>query len=260
MKDLFDAITTRIQAPYFGYSLLAFVVLNWRALFLLIMLDATAHERISIFEQETSVWSVVVLPLLVGAILAIFTPWSRYIFEYLSQKPFALRDRIHLHADHQRTIQQTKLEQARSELFGQKEQELIERAKRDEEIAGIDDEDVKARLTNELATLRAERDKLASQMNSMGATLNADVLSGEAVKIIEAAAATKSGTILTSKSLSGRSIKAGNSVFGDKDAKSYALYESALEDLETMGYVKPQGPKREIFGLTHKGWRFAENR
>ena len=69
MKDLFDAITTRIQAPYFGYSLLAFVVLNWRALFLLIMLDATAHERISIFEQETSVWSVVVLPLLVGAIL-----------------------------------------------------------------------------------------------------------------------------------------------------------------------------------------------
>jgi len=260
MKELFDAVTTRIQAPYFGYSLLAFVGLNWRGLFLLVMLDASAEERISAFEQETTIGSVVFFPLLIGTLLAVLTPWSRYIFEYLSQKPFALRDQLQLNADHQRTIQQTKLEQARSELFGQKEQELIERAKRDEEIAAIDDEDVKIRLSKELATLRAERDRLTSQMKSMGSSVNPDILSSEAVKIIEAAAKTSGGTVLVQQSLSGRSIKAGDSIFGDKDAKSFALYESALEDLEVQGYVKQRGPKREIFELTNKGWRFAESR
>lgn len=259
MRELLDAVTTRIQAPYFGYSILAFLVLNWRAIFLLFMLDAPANERIAIFEQETSFWTVVIFPLLAGAILAILTPWSRYIFEHLSQKPFSLRDRLQLNADHQRTILQTELEQARSELFGQKEEELIDRAKRDEEIASIEDEEVKKRLVSELAALRAERDKLSSQVSSTRASADLDVLSKESVSLIKAAAKNKRGTILTPKTLSGRSINAGDSVFGDQDAKSYALYESALENLEVQGYVKPKGSKREMFELTNKGWNIAES-
>ena len=259
MKEFLDAVTTRIQAPYFGYSILAFLVLNWRAIFLLLMLDAPANERIAAFEQETSYWTALVFPLLAGAILAILTPWSRYVFEHLSQKPFAMRDRLQLNADHQRTILQTQLEQARSELFGQKEEELIERARRDEEIATIEDEEVKKRLVIELAALRAERDELSSQVKSKGGSVNPDVLSKESISLIKAAAKNKTGTILAPNTFSGKSINAGDSVFGDQDAKSYALYESALEELEVQGYVKPKGSKREVFELTNKGWNYAES-
>jgi hypothetical protein len=186
------------------------------------------------------------------------TPWSRYIFEYLSQKPFALRDQLLLNADHQRTIMQATLEQARSKLFTQKEQELIDRARRDEEIANINEEDVKERLTNELTALRAERDSLTSQFNSSRVLAKADVLSGAAVDLIKAAAKSKGGTILIPNTLGGRSIQAGGSTFGDADAKSYALYQSALDSLEEQGYVKARGYKREIFELTHKGWSFMD--
>ena len=34
MNDIFDAISARIKAPYFGYALLAFIGLNWRGIFL----------------------------------------------------------------------------------------------------------------------------------------------------------------------------------------------------------------------------------
>ena len=258
MKEFLDAVTTRIQAPYFGYSILAFLVLNWRAIFLLFMLDAPADQRVLMFDQETSFWTVVFFPLLIGAVLAILTPWSRYIFEHLSQKPFALRDSLQLNADHQRTILQTELEQARSELFGQKEEELIERARRDEEIASIENEEVKKRLVRELETLRAERDRLSSQVNSKSAG-NVDVLSKESIRLIKAAAKNEKGTILVPKTLGNRSIDAGDATFGDQDAKSYALYESALEELEVQGYVKPRGSKREVFELTHKGWSIAES-
>jgi len=260
MREIIDAVSNRIQAPYFGYSLIAFVILNWRGIFLLLVLDASAQERISAFEQETSFWSAVFLPLLAGAILAVLTPWSRYVFEFISQKPLALRDRLQLNAEHQRTILQTRLEQARSELFGQKEQELIERAKRDEEVASIDDEAVKKRLLGELETLRKERDRLASEAKSMRSSASADVLSSESVELLEAAGKSNNGTILVSKTLSGKSIKAGNSVFGSEDAKSYARYESALDTLEVQGYVKSRGSKREIFELTHKGWSLVEAR
>lgn len=259
MKEIVDAIGTRIQAPYFGYALLAFVALNWQALLMLLMHNAPLPDRITAFEQQTTVWSVLVFPLSIGAVFAVLTPWSRYVFELLSKKPFALRDRLRVHAEHDRIILQNDLEEARTALFGQKERELIERAKRDEEIAGIDDETLKDRLEKEVAALRAERDDLESQVN-LKAIAGFDAISGAAIEIIEAAAANGDGTILTPKTFSGRSIQAGKSVFGKEDSKTYARYASALEELEVEGYVKALGTKREIFELTHKGWQFAESR
>jgi hypothetical protein len=259
MKEIVDAIGTRIQAPYFGYAVLAFIALNWRALFMLLMHNAPVPDRIAAFEQGTTLWSVLLFPLLIGAFFAVLTPWSRFIFESISQKPLALRDRLRIHAEHERTVLQSELEKARTELFGQKEKELIARAKRDEEIAAIDDGELKQRLEKEVAALRTERDELKSQVGT--ATVSAaspDKLSGAAVEMVKAAASMESGDILTPKTLSGRSIQAGNETFGQEDAKSYARYASALEELEQQGYIKAVGNKREIFELTHKGWSFAE--
>lgn len=258
MKEVLDAVTTRIQAPYFGYSLLACLGLNWKAFFLLAFMDSSAQERIVAFEQETSILSVVAFPLLFGAIFAIITPWSRYVFELLSQKPFMLREQLQLDAEHRRTIQETRLEKARSELFSQHERELINRAKRDEEIANIDNDDVRESLLAKLNSLRSERDHLAHEITAIKSNNRVPSLSDTAFHLLRMASEEGKGMIVSPKTIGGRSIRVGRNQLGSEDAKSYAMYEAALEELERNGYVKPRGEKREIFEVTHKGWGLLE--
>jgi len=66
MGDVLDAVSARIKAPYFGYAVLAFIALNWRAIFLFVMTEATPVERLAIFDAHTSNWTLFFAPLLVG--------------------------------------------------------------------------------------------------------------------------------------------------------------------------------------------------
>jgi hypothetical protein len=69
MKKVLEAISNRMKAPYFGYSILAFIVLNWREVFLRMTSKKEPADRLALFELETSVWTLVVYPLLIGALL-----------------------------------------------------------------------------------------------------------------------------------------------------------------------------------------------
>ncbi len=125
MKDVVDAIGARIKSPYFGYSVLAFVALNWRALFLLLLSKASPENRILEFDAVTSSWTLFVLPLFIGSLVAIISPWIGLLFEYISRKPFGLTDVIKIEAQHKNTIKQAELERTRNDLFAIKEKELI---------------------------------------------------------------------------------------------------------------------------------------
>jgi len=48
MKDLFDAISTRVKEPYWGFFLLSFLAFSWRGLFLLFTSSETAQQRIAL--------------------------------------------------------------------------------------------------------------------------------------------------------------------------------------------------------------------
>lgn len=160
MNDIVDAITTRFKAPYFGYALLAFFALNWRGIFLLMVSDATPLERLSAFDNVTDIYSLVIWPLITGAAVAATAHWVRYIFGMISKKPLELIDNLDLEAQHKRAIRQAELEQSRTKLFSIKETELIDRAKRDEEVERISDKSEREKLKNELERLRRERDEL----------------------------------------------------------------------------------------------------
>ena len=221
MRELIDAVDSRIKAPYFGYAALAFVALNWRGIFLLSTTEASPLERLSAFDSQTNSFTLVILPLLVGAAVAATSHWVHFIFGFISSKPSALIDNLYLEAEHKRTIRQTELEQSRSELFAVKEKELIERAQRDEKsiIKG---------------------------------------LSSEASSILKAASKSKDGTIIKSESLGLPSIEAGGLTFGAKSHRDFAKNEAALEELVSEDFVKASGNQGVMFILTHRGWQAAD--
>lgn len=260
MKEIIDAISSRFKSPYFGYSILAFFALNWRGIFLLAAKAGTPEERLAAFDCATSSWTLIIFPLLAGALVAASTHWVRYAFSLVSSKPLEWMDNLDLEAEHRKTVRQSELEQSRSVLFAVKEKELIERAKRDEEVAGIEDTEAKEKLAAQLEALRQERDQLSEQLKNQSSVgrPSARNLSKEAAEILLAAAGNKRGSIIKQKTLGGTSIQAGDTSFGTESPRNLARYEKALEDLVVMGLVKAVGAQGERFNLTHEGWQTAD--
>lgn len=250
MNDLLDAMNSRLKSPYFGYALLAFFGLNWKALFILAASSSTPQLRVAEFEMMTSFWTLAILPLTVGAAVAFATPWIRFGFAHVARKPMELAEDIQLLAENRKLTRQTQLEKARSLQFAAKETELIERAKRDEQVATIEDEETKQRVSNELKSLRLRRDNLSARAADRDGLLNPSIE-------LLIAAASNNGRILRLKTLSGTSIQVGKIEFGADSPQHFAMYDEALDRLVNLQFAKSAGSGGQIFELTNAGWEAA---
>jgi hypothetical protein len=158
MKEVFEAIKNRINTPYFGYSILAFIALNWRGFFYLIFTKGTPDERLDTFDLHTSLASLIIYPLIIGGLIAISFHWLRYFFSKMEIKPRQLYENIQLEAENNKIIMQTQLELTRAESLKLKEEELIDRADRDNKVANIENPEIQNRIKDELNTLRKENE------------------------------------------------------------------------------------------------------
>ncbi|PTW87139.1 hypothetical protein DBL07_23390 [Achromobacter mucicolens] len=254
MNDILDAISARVKAPYFGYVLLAFVGLNWRGIFLLAMTEGTPQDRLESFDAQTSLWSLLLFPLITGALVTILSPWIKLIFNFMSKRPVEYMDNLYLDSEHRKTIRKTQLEQSRADLFASKESELIERAKRDKEVLEIEDDQLKKKLTLEIEELRRERDRMSSDHDSVDGMR----LSFTEKEMIKAAAQEKTGTITRNQYIGGRTIQIGSRSFGEQGSRDFSKYDSALNSLVAKGLVANVGSQGGIFELTHAGWQIAD--
>jgi hypothetical protein len=252
VKEVVDAVNNRLKTPYFGYAILAFIALNWRGFFLLVLSKGKPEEKLALFDAQTDIYTLLIYPLVIGAVVAATAHWFKYLFGLIERKPKELVENQQLEAEHKKTIKQAQLEQSRSDLFAVKENELIDRAKRDEAVADIEDLETKEKLIKQLDSIRTERDMLSNELQMKHRP--EDGLSQEAKEILVAASSDDRGNIMKIKSLSGRNIQAGKSSFGSKDQKSFVKYEAALEQLIEHNFVKELGHKGEVFEITHKGW------
>lgn len=256
MQEILDAISARVKAPYFGYALLAFIGLNWRGIFLLTVTKGSPQQRLAAFDAQTDAWSLIVIPLIVGGLVTLVSPWVRLGFGLLSRRPFEHIDNLHLDSEHRKTIRKTQLEQSRADFFASKESELIERAKRDEEVLEIENEKVKEKLTKEIDALRRERERMSVDLSEGGKEFR---LSLQEREILKAAALDKSGGIMKMSYIGGRTIKAGKLTIGDESARDFAKYDSALNNLVSKGLVAAVGHNGEMFELTHAGWQLSDS-
>jgi len=258
VQDVFEALNTRIKSPYFGYALLAFLALNWRGIFVLFATEGLPLERLAAFDSHTDIKTLLAYPFVFGGVTTILSPWIKYLFGAISQKPLQLMNNLQLEIENTRVIREAELEKTRTEMFAGREQELIDRAKRDESLAELD-EDVQEELKEQINELRKERDDLSSQLKQ-GSSLreNTIQLDMASLQILKAAKLTEDGRIIIDKTVDGPSISIGKIVFGQQGARIFVEYERGLDSLVSQGLIKAEGIDETTYKLTADGWNYVE--
>jgi len=82
-------------------------------------------------------------------------------------------------------------------------------------------------------------------------------LSEASKHLLKLAASNADGVILKTATFDGRHIQAGGQALGGH-GKEAAKWEEALNELVSLRLVVPRGYKDQVFELTHKGWKVAE--
>ena len=160
MDDLIEALKARISSPVLGWFSLAVLALNWKAFFFLVVQDSNVLGRIQYFEANTSVDTLTLWPLLLAVTFAALYPWLIFLLGWLTTKPIELKEKLVAESEHKLILEKKRLESARAALFADLEVELIERAKRDQKVEELDNEELKSKLKADLDKLRAESDSL----------------------------------------------------------------------------------------------------
>lgn len=169
MKEIFEAFAARIKSPVFGYFVLSWMTFNWRALFYLFFSETIVEDKFLHFDKFTNWYSLVLFPILVATIIALISPWINYVFLFLCKKPIDLKNYLQAESESKLLLKKKQLEEARSNFLATKEKDLIERAKRDEEVQSISDEETKVKLQKEIENLRK---KISSDDNMTENSVN----------------------------------------------------------------------------------------
>lgn len=167
MTDEFlSGLTNRLKSPVFGYYLIAALLINWDSIFYMIVDDGSAESRIAYVRENSTVWRTIIYPLSIAVGYVLLNPWFQFFITKYSVKPVTLKSHVQIQSEHDLLIKKQELENTRNELeialknrLETKEEELIARAKRDEELKNISDEDARETVKQELEKLRAEAEK-----------------------------------------------------------------------------------------------------
>lgn len=159
MKEMLEVFRTRISSPLFGYTVFAFIVINWKCLFYLFASETTALERIKYFEINTTINSLFIFPLILGIVGTIAYPWINFCLLKICSKPTDLINEAQANTEHNHLLKKLAFEKIRAAMKAEEEQQLIEEAKRDNEVESIEDPDVKEKLKYKIENLRSQRDE-----------------------------------------------------------------------------------------------------
>lgn len=252
IKDVVEAAQIRLKPPYFGYAVLAFIGLNWKAIFLLSLTLGTALDRLAAFDGATSLARLAIYPLLAGIFVAASSEWMRLAFNRISSYPARRIIELELTSEHLRLIKTAELEKARSILMEAREAELLRRAKQDEALSEISDEDTKRRLAAQLSEYRRDADEKSN---------HAPPLASAAIELLKHLAESKSDEIRVINYLEGDTISAGKfEVTSGSEPRLFTAYLEAIKTLEKRGHLvnRGQGKSGAVYTLTSSGWEQAD--
>ena len=84
-------------------------------------------------------------------------------------------------------------------------------------------------------------------------------MSDEANELLAAAASDPTGRLIRIRHLGGLLVQASGRRFAKEgDARSEARWEGVIKELEDLGFIEDRGFKREVFAVTHEGFRIAD--
>ena len=248
MKDLFEAINTRVKEPYWGIFVLSFLAFNWKGLFLLCFASGTAQDRIVFFDSQTTLWSLTICPISTALFIVVITPWLKVLFGLASRLAYEKLNSQGLVSEHKYLAQKNTLEKERAKALADKESELIDQAKRDVDIDKIEDENVKLKLQQEINELRYQRNQILHSKNNINGHKFMQI--GPYEKTILAAMSQYSSAKLKRNN---KVLTIENLELGFNNKEEYKKYEQALFSLVEQGYIDIIDPEGIYFELNNAG-------
>jgi hypothetical protein len=133
-KQIVDAWGDRLRSPVLGSILIFFVATNWQSLFYLFFADKPVRARLLYFDANTDGWSLYVIPVIGGVILAIAVPWISLVGASLAKFPRAILHEVQSSEALNRRILDHELrareEETKASLEEVRERRKIDAAKR----------------------------------------------------------------------------------------------------------------------------------
>lgn len=154
MKEFVEAINTRAKSPVFGYFVIAFFSWNWQAILFVVVSNASPLVRIEYFEKNVTILSTLVYPTIFSFFMGLFYPWLNLLFIKLESFPARIRNSIYAETEHSHLLRRLQLQRIRGDIRAEKENQLIDETKRDEEIEQIGDALLRNNLKKKISSLR----------------------------------------------------------------------------------------------------------
>lgn len=154
LREIFDAMNSRIRSPIFGSIAVMFIIFNWKPLFYLAFAHKPAEEKFQFFDANVTLISGLVAPIALGVLFAIASPWIALFSAWLAEAPTTRRKLRQTKSTDKILTEKLRLDQTRNQLLASEERALIDAAKRDEEVKEIEDPEIRDELKREIEQLR----------------------------------------------------------------------------------------------------------
>lgn len=259
LKEIYEAFSQRIKSPILGYIFLSFIGFNWKPLYFLFFSSESALTKFEYFDSNTSVPSLLWLPLVVGLIAALAAPHISNLGAWWAIKPINAKRLREVSAAHEVLQEKNKLLAERENEKALFEQALINEAKRDQEIKEkITDEDIKAELEDKIESSRTVGATSNGISTSTIETPSLDEIAAnlrkEDVALLKRLADAKSGKGMWLLSGDARKFLVENvRIASDNDRRQILTVESALKRLTSLKLLEYNSNKAE-FLITQLGY------
>lgn len=262
LKELVEAFSARIKSPIIGSIALAFIAINWRAVFFLFFSGEPASDKFAYFTENTTGLSLYLYPVIVGLAFALLVPWVNFLGAKAIESPVTNHRNMQLDAAHTLAERKTRHAIDMETVSAEHRKALLESAKVDQEIKEADiDEDVRADLEDKLVESKgAEPVKTADLGNTQ------KPLSDAAETLFMRAAKDASGRISFGDddgvyymkygpfdyNMYGNTYKPENTI----SQKASVLAQEAIRELVKNDFMKEV--THRVFDVTAKGYSYLD--
>jgi hypothetical protein len=248
LKDLSEAWSQRLRSPIIGSIALSFFAINWQPIWYLLFADRPVRQKFLFFEANTTPYTLILCPILVGVALAMASPWLRMVGAWWAQFPYFRMKRLQYKTAHDLKVIQMTFEAERAEgeaslieaeanLQAKRDRAKINAAKLLEEATDVGGDELKEDL---------EIDRWYNRRSDAARTLLTEASRG-------------GGEITVRKFIGGNAISAGRHSFDSLSSpRELAKIEAGISELERHSLIRSQNPDRSLFKMTEMGYEVSD--
>jgi len=109
MKEILQALESRIKSPVIGYFTLAILIFNWQEFFFLFADKGSAADHITYFIENSSSSSLFWYPVLSAITYTLVYPWISLVFLHTCSKPTDLKNNLQATSEHRLLVEKISL-------------------------------------------------------------------------------------------------------------------------------------------------------